>query len=80
MLGRGADSPLGDDDTRNRIVQDIYRTIKNKFAAIHDEQIKPEQKAQSVEIEKKRVDTASIRIKPRKKVGLLSRILHFFKK
>jgi HD-like signal output (HDOD) protein len=79
VLGRGADSPLGDDETRNRIVQDIYRTIKNKFAAIHDEQVKPEQKAQSAEIEKKRVDAAPGRIKPRKKGGLLSRILHFFK-
>ena len=79
VLGRGADSPLGDEETRNRIVQDIYRTIKNKFAAIHDEQVKPDQKAQSAELEEKRVDIAPRRIKPRKKDGLLSRILHFFK-
>jgi hypothetical protein len=79
VLGRGADSLLGDDETRNRIVQDIYQTIKHKFAAINDEQVQPEQKAQSAELEEKRADLAPRRIKSRKKDGLLSKILNFFK-
>jgi HD-like signal output (HDOD) protein len=79
VLGGGAGSPLGDDETRNRIVQDIYRTIKNKFAAIHNEQVNTEQQVQSAELEEKRIDTVPRRTKPRKKSSLMSRILHLFK-
>ncbi|MGD8835422.1 MAG: HDOD domain-containing protein, partial [Desulfobacteraceae bacterium] len=79
VLGGGADSPLGDDETRNRIVQEIYRTIKNKFSTIHSEQVKTGQKGHSAEPEEKPVDAAPRKTMPRKKSGLLSKILNFFK-
>lgn len=56
VLGREADSPLADEATRNRVVQDINGLLQKKFAAISDEQVANEQKTPPAVPEEKRID------------------------
>ena len=79
VLGREADSPLAEEATRNRVVQDIYGLLQKKFAAISDEQAATVQEKISAEPEDKQIDPVAQRTESRKKSSFLSRILRFFR-
>lgn len=79
VLGREADSPLADEATRNRVVQDIYGLLQKKYAAIADEQSSTVQETMSAVPEEKQIDPVTRKDGSRKKGSFLSRILRFFR-
>ncbi len=78
VLGKNSDSPLSDENTRNRVVKDIYDTIRKKHAALSDKESDTAPPSPSTKTVNRNSGSTK-RKKAQKKVGWLSRLLQIFK-
>lgn len=79
LLGRDLASPLGDEATRSRVTQDIYETLKKKFAAISDEKEEAEPAKHSSTVSPKANRPGAMPPSHKKKIGWLARLLSLFR-
>ena len=79
LLGRDLASPLGDEETRNRVIHDIYETLRKKYAALSDGQDMLESPKSSGDGSATRRETWQEPSSPKPTTGWISRFLQFFK-
>ena len=77
-LGRDLASPLADEAIRNRVVQDIYETLKKKFAAMSDEK-KADTDKGSGNVSPKPGKSGTKPPPSKKKISWLARLLSLFR-
>jgi HD-like signal output (HDOD) protein len=80
VMGRISDFPLSDEGTRNRVVNDIYSALRKKSAVITEEETAKQTETQPPDTNEKITKPSANHSKSKKKVGLLSRLLRFFRK
>ena len=80
VMGRSADFVLSDDGLRKRVVDEIYKELRNKRAAIGENDAAEKIEAQTPDADGSHLKSSANRAKSKKRIGWLSRLFGYFKK